>query len=103
MAESGDIVQSSKDTGNKNVCLNSNEQILSFEPTNETFYIYLIGDQHQHILDMRGSRGGRGRGPDPLKKSQKYRVSLQYLSGSPGKSQNYKASIQLSTRQRNTI
>ena len=37
--------------------------------------------------------GGTG-GPDPPEKSQKYRVSKQYWSGSPGKSQNYKASIQ---------
>ena len=43
---------------------------------------------------MRGSRRGRGRGPDPPEKSQKYRVSLQYWSGSPEKSQSYQASIQ---------
>ena len=36
---------------------------------------------------MGGSRGGTG-GPDPPEKSQKYRVSLQYWSGSP---KNHKA------------
>ena len=44
---------------------------------------------------MRIQRGGQGvRTPPPLKISQKYRVSKQYWSGPPGKSQNYKASIQ---------
>ena len=37
--------------------------------------------------------GGRGSRP-PLKKSNKYRVSYQYWSGSPEEAQRYKASIQ---------
>ena len=44
-------------------------------------------------LAVCGSRGGGG-GPDPPEKSQKYRVSSQYWSGSPEKSQSYQASIQ---------
>ena len=43
---------------------------------------------------MCGSRGGGAGGPDPPEKSQKYRVSKQYWSGSPEKLQGYKASIQ---------
>ena len=39
---------------------------------------------------MSGSRGGTG-GPVPPEKSQKYRVSLQYWSESPAKSQSYQA------------
>ena len=38
--------------------------------------------------------GGRGSGPPPTGISQKYRVSKQYWSGSPSKSQSYQASIQ---------
>ena len=56
---------------------------------------------------MGGSRGGTG-GPDPLppEKSQKYRVSWQYWSGSP---ENHKATKPVfdvgppSARQRNAI
>ena len=43
---------------------------------------------------MKHARIQRGdRGPDPTEKSQNYRVSLQYWSGSPEKSQSYQASI----------
>ena len=44
------------------------------------------------------SRGGEGGGQGvrtPPEKSQKYRVSKQYWSGSPEKSQSYQASIQI--------
>ena len=54
---------------------------------------------------MGGSRGGRGPDPPPRpEKSQKYRISLQYWSGSPEKSQSCQASINVrpsSARQRN--
>ena len=46
------------------------------------------------IIHMRIQREGRTGGPDPPEKSQKYRVSLQYWSGSLEKSQIYQASIQ---------
>ena len=39
-------------------------------------------------------RGDRGSGTPPPEKSQKYRVSQQYWSGSPEKSQSYQAIIQ---------
>ena len=46
-------------------------------------------------MRMGGSRGGgRGSGPPLPEKSQHYKVSQQYWSGSPGKSQGYQASIQ---------
>ena len=46
---------------------------------------------------LRGSRGETG-GPNPLpKQSQSYRVSKQYWSESPEKSQSYQASIQCLT------
>ena len=51
----------------------------------------------QSWVDPEGGGGGggdRGSGPPLLIKSQKYRVSLQYWSGSPVKSQSYQASIQ---------
>ena len=42
-----------------------------------------------------GSRGGGAGGPDPPPlKNRKIRVSMQYWSGSPEKSQSYQASIQ---------
>ena len=44
------------------------------------------------IVSMCGSRGEtRGPAPTPPWKPQKYRVSLQYWSGSPEKSRSYKA------------
>ena len=43
-------------------------------------------------MRMGGSRGDGG--TDPPEKSQHYRVSKQYWSGSPEKSQGYQASIQ---------
>ena len=49
------------------------------------------------ILGCHGriERGDRGSGPPPPpEKSQKIRVSKQYWSGSPAKSQSYQASIQ---------
>ena len=57
---------------------------------------------------MRGSRGGEGQGArTPPEKSQNYRVSYQYLSGSPEKSLSYQARRQCwgpsSARQRNAI
>ena len=43
---------------------------------------------------MCGSRGGGGiGGPDPPEKSQKYRVSVLYWSGSPVKSHSYQANF----------
>ena len=48
-----------------------------------------------HVVPMGGSRGGGGdRGSGPPGKSQKYKVSLQYWSGSPEKPRYYQASIQ---------
>ena len=56
-----------------------------WEDMNLTLYLQVMG----------GSRGGGDRGVQtPPEKSQKYRVSLQYWSGSPEKSQSYQASIQ---------
>ena len=47
------------------------------------------------MFGMCGSRGGTwGPEPPPSQKSQKYRVSWQYWSGSPEKSQSYQATIQ---------
>ena len=46
---------------------------------------------HMHGRIQRGDRGSR---PLPLKNKKKYRVSLQYWSGSPEKSQSYQVSIQ---------
>ena len=52
-----------------------------------------------HIVgNMCGSRGGGDRGsgppPPPPEKSQKYRVSVLYWSGSPVKSHSYQANFQ---------
>ena len=44
-------------------------------------------------LHGRTQKGRGGRGLGPSEKSQKYRVSLQYWSGSPETSQRYQASI----------
>ena len=54
-----------------------------------------IRETVKHTCYMRGSRGGdRGSGPPPPPgKLQKYRVPLQYWSGSFEKSQSYQASI----------
>ena len=46
------------------------------------------------LKHARIQRGGGARGPYPPEKSQKYRVSKQYWSGSPEKSQSYQARIQ---------
>ena len=64
---------------------------------NEIAYIILVRHLHEYFnfqwINMGGPRGGTG-GPDPpWIKSQKYRVSKQYWSGSPEKSQGYKANI----------
>ena len=45
-------------------------------------------------VQNQGGGGGGGGGTDPPEKSQKYRVSKQYWSGSPEKSQSHQASIQ---------
>ena len=49
-----------------------------------------------NVMHGRIQRGGWGKGsgpPPPLKHHKKYRVSLQYWSGSPEKSQSFQASI----------
>ena len=53
------------------------------------FYVNSRGTSG-HGRIQRGGQGFR----NPPEKSQKYRVSLQYWSGSPEKSQSYQASIQ---------
>ena len=51
--------------------------------------------EHVPSADPEGGTGGPDPPPPSPKKSQKYRVSLQYWSLSPEKSQSYQASIEL--------
>ena len=55
-----------------------------------------LGLQISQVTYMRGSRGGGGGGSGSGRpeKSQKYKVSLQYWSGLPAKSQSYQANNQ---------
>ena len=68
---------------------------MSFPKDARQWHCWGSNLQHLHLktrtLPMGRSRGGTG-GPTPsppLEKSQKYRVSLKYWSGSPEKTQSY--------------
>ena len=61
-----------------------------------SFFAPTINEWHNHVRIQRGGGGGGGGtgGPYPPEKSQKYRVSKQYWSGSPDKLQSYQATNQ---------
>ena len=79
-------------SGTDDKYMNQRVAIFVYFFPEETLFTFEIKINNTSYADPEGGQGVQP--PPPLKNHKKYSVSLQYWSGSPGKTQSYQASIQ---------